>query len=138
MKLEVGKYYKTRNGKKIYCALDRQTICTKLVSSDYPFLCISMDGTTTAYTSSGIWTLNNPSSPEDIIAEWVEPHPLEGCAKGTLIWVSDRDPACYVDVRIEYFDSLSPDNKTIYTAPLNGLRTQRSWNYGKRITSSQI
>lgn len=127
-KLIVGKYYKTRNGKKIYCALDKRTICPQMVS-DNPFLCINMAGYTAAYTPSGVWSLNHPASPEDIISEWKEPHPFEGCPRGALVWMWDSPSD---EGRIPRRFQRVHDNGSVLDMG------NSTWTYGKRVLPSEI
>jgi hypothetical protein len=65
LKFEVGKAYRTRDGRKAVC------LTTTLSDDDYP-IGIQIDGSLYRATSDGYDYMTKSQSPKDIISEWVD------------------------------------------------------------------
>lgn len=73
MKLEVGKYYKSRDGLKFKCVHELKS------EDDYRFLTVIDDGLLHQLNNIDGFSLNSPR--HDLISEWVEPvvHEVDVC-----------------------------------------------------------
>lgn len=79
MKLELGKHYKTRDGRKV------RIICVDKMSDSHPIVGLILEGdweAISAYTEQGKYATYD--SHEDIVSEWREPITVEG-------WVNVND-----------------------------------------------
>lgn len=73
LKIEVGKFYKTRDGKK------RRVICVDSPRKDLPIVALDELGFLSAYTARGIYLSSQSESCLDLISPWIEaPNPGEG------------------------------------------------------------
>lgn len=67
MKLEVGKFYRTRDGRKV------GPIETYGDSISYPFMAKHTGGTTVdTYTPDGLYWRGSTNNKHDIVSEWIE------------------------------------------------------------------
>lgn len=70
IKLEVGKFYKTRDGRKMFCYCKQK-------ESDAPFRCVSVgtcDTNSYSFREDGNYLGNGVPSYFDIVSEWEEEH----------------------------------------------------------------
>jgi hypothetical protein len=69
MKIEKGKFYKSRNGRKW------EVLTTERNSEDYPIVAISEDGDIESFSINGHIIIDNDDDDDedDLIAEWTEP-----------------------------------------------------------------
>jgi hypothetical protein len=67
MKIEKGKFYKSRDGRKW------EVLTTERNSGDYPIVAISEDGDIESFSINGHIIIDNDDDEDDLIAEWTEP-----------------------------------------------------------------
>lgn len=68
MKLEVGKYYKSRDGRKWKCVHEYEN------RDDYYYVCVECgEGYCDSFPENGRFLLNGKQNGNDLICEWVEP-----------------------------------------------------------------
>lgn len=73
LKIEVGKFYRTRDGQK------RRVICVDSPRKYLPVVALDEFGFLCAYTASGIYLSSKTESCLDLISPWIEaPNPGEG------------------------------------------------------------
>lgn len=100
LKLEVGKYYKTRAGHKAKV----ERIGGPSVSHNVTVTTFDRPNPTTrTYTPQGQWAINLHESSLDLVAEWVEPEPV--LEEGDIVIATTKGGREFVRIFAEYCDS---------------------------------
>ena len=129
----VGKHYKTKGGIKltfIGSILD----FVGNTSNNFPFLFTDEKGYLFTYTASGNYT-RSPSY-IDIVAEWQDPHPLEGTPVGTWVIVWDNRVNHDRHVRLCYRFLEVRGGKVVVAS--TDAAVELLFDNGRRLTSNEI
>ena len=105
MKIEKGKFYKSRNGQKW------EVLTTNRNSEDYPIVAISEDGEIESFSINGHIIIDNDDDDFDLIAEWTEPVEIPWSDYPTWCnWVAmDKDGRWWGYIKKTKIDNMESD-----------------------------
>ncbi len=125
MNIEPGKFYRTRDGRKVRIyATDGQRSCQV---HGAVFECGRWD--IRDWWINGSYGRQDEADSADIIAEWTEPHPLANAKRGDPIWVRDGDCGGW---SLRLFARLEKgDRYPVIASDCSDLSVSAGWFYGK-------
>lgn len=129
----VGKHYKTRRGIKLTLVGNILDFVDNL-DNNYPLLFTDKRGNLYTYTVNGNYSTSRSSG--DIVAEWQDPHPLEGTPIGTWVIVWDNRVNHARHVRFCYRFLEVRDGKVVVTG--SDAAVELLFDNGCRLTSNEI
>ncbi len=127
MNIEPGKFYRTREGRKVRIYATDGEGPYKIhgavfVDGEWVFDTWLLDGTVFA---------DRRNNDDDIIAKWIEPHPLANAKPGDPIWVRDAGDACWVIKLFSELNEGAPANCYVAATSRTDFGDLSFWRYGK-------
>ena len=96
---------KLRDGSKAFVVYDARKYKFDFIIGTHPIVGMKHDGEGLTWSPSGKYTVTHGSeSSNDIVGEWVEPHPLEKMPKDHPIYVRDFDTSAWTKRHFHSFN----------------------------------
>ena len=100
---------KLRDGSKAFVVYDARKYKFDFIIGTHPIVGMKHDGEGLTWSPSGKYTVTHGSeSSNDIVGEWVEPHPLEKMPKDHPIYVRDSDTHAWTKRHFHSFNDSPP------------------------------